>query len=278
MPKNSFLWVALELRWGGGHHQWGAWGDRVPLGGGTGGGYQVWSALLTCMQPTPPPRGGSIDTTKTRSGPQRGKQSDTEALYQPPLPPHISVDTTKTRSGPQRVGMCGGERPIGAAKGKQSDTEALYQPPPPPPPRTGPRPEGQVRHTRMVAWKSLPALEPHKRAARCRSGFALHSIYLPPHSPTPSSPLHYYKDPIFDSCGAYSGPPRRPSPSWATIWVPPGSDRRLVSPPLTWPCGLMGSLQAGPCVGALAHSPTATGPTPHPHRQSTHLVLVQGSI
>ena len=28
-----------------------------------------------------------------------------------------SVDTTKTRSGPQRVGMSSGERPIGAAKG-----------------------------------------------------------------------------------------------------------------------------------------------------------------
>ena len=44
-----------------------------------------------------------------------------------------SVDTTKTRSNPQRVTMSSGERPIGAAKGKQSDTEALCQPPPPPP-------------------------------------------------------------------------------------------------------------------------------------------------
>ena len=43
-----------------------------------------------------------------------------------------SVDTTKTRSGPQRVSMCSGERPIGTAKGKQSDTEALCQPPTPP--------------------------------------------------------------------------------------------------------------------------------------------------
>ena len=42
-----------------------------------------------------------------------------------------SVDTTKTRSGPQRVRMSSGERPIGAAKGKQSDTEALCQPLPP---------------------------------------------------------------------------------------------------------------------------------------------------
>ena len=43
-----------------------------------------------------------------------------------------SVDTTKTRSGPQRVRMSSGERPIAAAKGKQSDTEALCQNPPPP--------------------------------------------------------------------------------------------------------------------------------------------------
>ena len=43
-----------------------------------------------------------------------------------------SVDTTKTRLGPQRVRMSSGERPIVAAKGKQSDTEALCQIPPPP--------------------------------------------------------------------------------------------------------------------------------------------------
>ena len=43
-----------------------------------------------------------------------------------------SVDTTKTRSGPQRVRMSSGERPMGAAKGKQSDTEALCQNPPHP--------------------------------------------------------------------------------------------------------------------------------------------------
>ena len=42
-----------------------------------------------------------------------------------------SVDTTKTRSDPQRVTMSSGERPIGTAKGKQPDTEALCQPPPP---------------------------------------------------------------------------------------------------------------------------------------------------
>ena len=44
-----------------------------------------------------------------------------------------SVDTTKTRSDPQRVRMCKGGRPIGAAKGKQTNTMALCHPPPPPP-------------------------------------------------------------------------------------------------------------------------------------------------
>ena len=45
-----------------------------------------------------------------------------------------SVDTTRTRSDPQRVRMSSGERPIGTAKVKQRNTEALCQPPPPPPP------------------------------------------------------------------------------------------------------------------------------------------------
>jgi len=48
----------------------------------------------------------------------------------PPLKEN-SVDTTKTRSDPQRVRMSSGERPIGAAKGKQPKTEALCQPRPP---------------------------------------------------------------------------------------------------------------------------------------------------
>ena len=59
-----------------------------------------------------------------------------------------SVDTTKTRSDPQRVRMSSGERPIGAAKGKQSDTEALCQPPPPPPPHhVAWLPPSRARHT-----------------------------------------------------------------------------------------------------------------------------------
>ena len=42
-----------------------------------------------------------------------------------------SGGSVKTRSDPQRVGMCSGERPIGAAKGKQTKTMALCRPPPP---------------------------------------------------------------------------------------------------------------------------------------------------
>ena len=41
-----------------------------------------------------------------------------------------SVDTTKTRSDPQRVGMYNGERLIGTTKGKQTNTMALCQPTP----------------------------------------------------------------------------------------------------------------------------------------------------
>ena len=61
-----------------------------------------------------------------------------------------SVDTTKTRSGPRRVGMCSGERPTGTAKGKQPNTEALCQPPPPPPPQ-------QPAAVRMPAVVRMPA-------------------------------------------------------------------------------------------------------------------------
>ena len=50
-----------------------------------------------------------------------------------------SVDTTTTRSDPQRVKMSSGERPPGAAKGKQSDTEALCQTPTPLPGQAGHR-------------------------------------------------------------------------------------------------------------------------------------------
>ena len=65
----------------------------------------------------------------TGNGPSPGRP--TPAVVKQDKSSGGSVDTTKTRSDPQRVRMSGGERPIGAAKGTQSDTEALYHPPPP---------------------------------------------------------------------------------------------------------------------------------------------------
>ena len=64
--------------------------------------------------PPPPPHCGTADPGVVKQDKSSGG----------------SVDTTKTHSDPQRVRMSSGERPIGAAKGKQSDTEALCPNPP----------------------------------------------------------------------------------------------------------------------------------------------------
>ena len=65
-----------------------------------------------------------------------------------------SVDTTKTRSYPQRVRMCSGERPTGAAKGKPTNTMAL---PPPPPPSRSPSLRVSCLGDRLITYYS-PAL------------------------------------------------------------------------------------------------------------------------
>ena len=71
-----------------------------------------------------------------------------------PPPPRGSVDTTRTRSDPQRVRMSSGERPMGAAKGKQSNTQDLL-PPPPPKPVVTPNPDRfSVSHS--TPSRSLP--------------------------------------------------------------------------------------------------------------------------
>ena len=66
------------------------------------------------------------------------------------------VDTTKTRSDPQRVRISGGERPMGAAKGKQSDTEALCQSRPPPPPVQPPPPPPPPLPSHPKKFSSAP--------------------------------------------------------------------------------------------------------------------------
>ena len=121
-----------------------------------------------------------------------------------------SVDTTKTRSDPQRVRMCSGERPIGAAKGKQPKTEALCQGPPRPggqtlstAPGAGNRLTRQgyfsaVRSLRMArgvpwnsSWSTLSPQRVLPRAAQCHAlpwhgrGALGHQC---PHTPTLPSP------------------------------------------------------------------------------------------
>ena len=63
-----------------------------------------------------------------------------------------SVDTTKTRSGPQRVRMSSGERPRGATKGKQPNTEALCQTPP----NCSVAQRGLEPPTGMGLWPTVP--------------------------------------------------------------------------------------------------------------------------
>ena len=79
------------------------------------------------IPPPPPPNGTGNSLSLGQPTPGVVKQDKSSGG---------SFDTTKTLSGPQRVRMSSGERPIGAAKGKQPDTEALC---PPPPPAPGPR-------------------------------------------------------------------------------------------------------------------------------------------
>ena len=67
-------------------------------------------------RPPPPPSSGTADPGVVKQDKSSGG----------------SVDTTQTRSDPQRVRRSSGERPIGAAKGKQPNTEALCQTPHPP--------------------------------------------------------------------------------------------------------------------------------------------------
>ena len=73
-----------------------------------------------------------------------------------------SVDTTKTRSDPQRDRMSSGERPVGAAKGKQSILRPCAKPPPPPPPgdKHIPGPEWSVASQGMQRNGSERVLRP----------------------------------------------------------------------------------------------------------------------
>ena len=73
-----------------------------------------------------------LDAPGQRHGQQPVSGTADPGVVKQDKSPRGSVDTTKTRSDPQRVRMSSGERPIGAAKGKQTNTMASCQPPPPP--------------------------------------------------------------------------------------------------------------------------------------------------
>ena len=107
--------------------------------------------VLPCCPAALPGVGDSFPEDVECPPPPPGSTARATARLRDSRPPGVvkqdkssggSVDTTKTRSGPQRVRMSSGERPIGTAKGTQSDTEALCQPPPPPP---HPPPPSKVR-------------------------------------------------------------------------------------------------------------------------------------
>ena len=90
-----------------------------------------------------------------------------------------SVGTTKTRSGPQRVRVSSGERPIGAAKGKQPDTEALCQTP-------RPFPYHSSHHLFVCPLPTTlhSPNPPHvPRIASVSPSFAPHSLGFPPCPP-----------------------------------------------------------------------------------------------
>ena len=99
---------------------------------GSGWGGWVWPGGVGGSTRSPPPPPGQ------RHGQQPVSGTADPGVVKQDKSSGGSIDTTKTRSGPQRVRMSSGKRPMGAAKGKQSDTEALCQPPPPPSRGCGP--------------------------------------------------------------------------------------------------------------------------------------------
>ena len=149
-----------------------------------------------------------------------------------------SVDTTKTRSGPQRVRMSSGERPMGATKGKQSDTEALCQAPPPPKfyclPATHLR-EGAASASRLP----FPYDPFHKRAVR------LQPTRLPDclANGVPRLPIARHEPHgRVSQCQGPSGYPAPPSPGTVRDISPPQSKSPFTAPQ---PMGVPGEVPQG---------------------------------
>ena len=151
-----------------------------------------------------------------------------------------SIDTTKTRSGPQSVRMCSGERPIGAAKGTQSDTEALCQPPNPPTPNPqviGPNFSPGPSANQKCSPVPLAPRKPHTTGAGGAGGGRGHPD--PPPKPTsegtPVSPPR--RTPPSRSAPGPCPPPPPPHPPFApgrhdAEHLLPAQPRVLRGPPL----------------------------------------------
>ena len=129
------VWVGLGLGVGSGQVLGSGLGLRIMLG------CKVEKIFLRAPQspshppppiapPRPPPP--HTHTPGQRHGQQAVSGTADPGVVKQDKSSRGSIDTTKTRSNPQRVRMSNGERPIGTAKGKQPNNEALCQPSPPP--------------------------------------------------------------------------------------------------------------------------------------------------
>ena len=88
-------------------------------------------SVLESANPGMDSEGASGCTRSTARAPAPSPGRPTPGVVKQDQSSGGSVDTTKTRWGPQRVRMSSGEGPTGATKGTQPNTEALCQPPGP---------------------------------------------------------------------------------------------------------------------------------------------------
>ena len=171
-----------------------------------------------------------------------------------------SVDTTKTRSGPQRVRLSGGERPIGAAKGTQSDTEALCQPPFVHSLARGPAtaaqatlspgsggPDGVAQHR-----NGGPRPSPGARALRTTSAST--------HAPT----RRVSAAPALVRCAVKS----RTWPTTTTPSPPPRSSKRDCSVRGLWTCTVISACDSSSRPSVEVDRPSPASPRPPTHTQS----------
>ena len=164
-----------------------------------------------------------------------------------------SVDTTKTRSGPQRVRMSGGERPIGAAKGNQRNTEALCHPPPPLL-LFLPKDKFSLGHFWYTSfWVPDPPPHPHSTTTPSGTGLCRWAaVNIPPPPAGLGDPRRPCPPPALQPAALAMalcdrGLARRPSVTFQPLPTPPqppSLHAALPTPPLS-PSGLAGAAEGG---------------------------------